>query len=116
MNLWDELAPLAEELETARELVVEAARKQVAKADHGGATELVDAVAQLDQVQMALGLKTAQLLLKRGKERGEEIPDSPLAEALANQYMRDQGVNMAKAVIPKDARLGPWSKKERASE
>jgi len=109
MNLWDELQPLAEELETARELVVEAARKQVGKNDHGGATELVDAVDELDKVQMALGLKTAQLLLKRGQAKGVEVDEPDIPSFLAQHPP-------AAPVIPPGAKLGPWSKKERATE
>lgn len=65
-TLYEELQPLAVAVDKARTAVVDAARHWVgAKGTVAGEEDLRAAVGNLDKAQMALGLKTSQLLLAR---------------------------------------------------
>src|SRR5258706_14715766 len=88
-SLYDELHPLALQVEEARTKVVEAARA-VVKAnswDSDDTKDLREGVKSLEEVQLALGLKTAQLLLSRPSGGPETVagmealmPDLPPGE------------------------------------
>ena len=62
-SLLEELQPIALKVEEARTQVVDAAREWCREGNAGEEEKLKTAVKGLDEVQMALGLKTAQLLL-----------------------------------------------------
>jgi hypothetical protein len=104
-SLWDELHPLAEQVEAARSHVVDAAREHMCgDIDNGG---LKKAIGDLDKVQMLLGLKTAQLLLSR---QGA----GPPSVAGQEEFMREEPepqVELRGTKQPQPGHVGPWGRK-----
>lgn len=90
-SLYEELHPLALQVEEARTGVVEAARLHLKDQDEAFLAEMVHA---LEEAQMALGLKTAQLLLSRGGAGG-----GPPTVAGQEEFMRDEPLDLDKPVV-----------------
>jgi hypothetical protein len=112
-TLYEELQPLAAEVEGARDAVVEAARGWCGGGGKAGEEEqLREAVKKLDEAQMALGLKTARLLLTKPFELVEALKGEP--ESLPDKYATSgpfANTEPPPAPPHPPSSIGPWGKK-----
>ena len=108
-TLLEELQPIALQVEEARTAVVDAAREWCREGKAGAEEALKEAVKGLDEIQMALGLKTAQLLLNPTPLR--EVKEHPLAEPLARQFQEEHGLLPPPAPPRPDTVGSAWTKR-----